>query len=168
MFFGYTRSAMFSLSNILTLTRAPLALAFLSSNVYLRLAAIALAMLTDTLDGYLARRTHTTTRLGTILDPLMDKFFVYFAITVFFINNQLSLLNMVFVLSRDFSLIILRILHGSQRQEPPNCISGDSMGKSCDNLATACSYWTLFRDQHPYLYLLCICIDRITGSLRAF
>ena len=66
-----------SFSNTLSLLRAPLALLFLVEKPYLRLIAILLAMLTDSFDGYLARRSSSVTQLGTILDPAMDKFFVF-------------------------------------------------------------------------------------------
>jgi len=38
----------------------------------LALAAYVVAALTDVLDGWLARRWHQSTRLGTVLDPLVD------------------------------------------------------------------------------------------------
>jgi CDP-diacylglycerol--glycerol-3-phosphate 3-phosphatidyltransferase len=40
------------------------------------MAVFAVMALTDKLDGYLARRLHQTTRLGTLLDPIADKLLV--------------------------------------------------------------------------------------------
>ena len=39
-------------------------------------------MATDSLDGYLARKYHKTSQFGAFLDPLMDKFFVFFAVSI--------------------------------------------------------------------------------------
>ena len=43
---------------------------------WLALGIFTLMALTDKLDGYLARRLHQTSRLGTILDPVADKLLV--------------------------------------------------------------------------------------------
>lgn len=95
-----------NLSNILTLTRVPLALVFLIPSATLRCLAIILAMATDALDGYFARRFNATSPIGTILDPLMDKFFVFFALTVFILENSLLPWQMAALLCRDFSIIL--------------------------------------------------------------
>lgn len=97
---------MFSLSNGLSLLRAPLALLFFSKSMPLRLLAIALAMLSDALDGYLARKRRSTTQFGAILDPTMDKFFAYTAITIFFFENQVQLWQALSMISRDFALCL--------------------------------------------------------------
>lgn len=47
---------MFTLPNLISLTRLPLALVFLQENTFYRIAALILAMLSDALDGYYARR----------------------------------------------------------------------------------------------------------------
>ena len=97
---------MFNLSNSLSLLRAPLAFLILFENTTVRLLAIVLAMITDSVDGYLARRSKTTTRLGAILDPAMDKFFVLFALSVFLFEHRLSGWEALSMFSRDFALCI--------------------------------------------------------------
>jgi phosphatidylglycerophosphate synthase len=72
----------------------------------LRLMAIILAMITDSIDGYLARRSKTTSRLGAVLDPAMDKFFVFFALTVLFLENKIELWQLLMMISRDFALCL--------------------------------------------------------------
>lgn len=106
---------MLNLSNILSLSRAAFALAFLQENPWIRLLAIALAMLSDFLDGYIARKQRTTTQFGAILDPIMDKFFVFFAAGVFFLENKLSILGLLALLSRDISLCIFGLFLGIVR-----------------------------------------------------
>lgn len=100
---------MLNLSNSLSLLRAPLAFLFLFDNLALRITAIILAMVTDSIDGYLARRYHVATRLGAILDPAMDKFFVIFALSVFLGEGKLELWQLVTMLSRDVALCLFGI-----------------------------------------------------------
>ena len=45
-------------------------------------------------------------RFGAILDPAMDKFFVYFALSVLFIEGRVGSLEAAAMLSRDFFVII--------------------------------------------------------------
>ena len=97
---------MITVSNSLSLVRAPLAFLFLQENSTLRLLAVILAMLTDSIDGYLARRNQSTTRFGAILDPAMDKFFVYFAMSVLFFEGKMTSLETAAMLSRDFFLCL--------------------------------------------------------------
>lgn len=96
----------FTLSNGLSFLRAPLALLFLQENATLRLLAIFLAMATDSIDGYLARRNRSVTRFGAILDPTMDKFFVYFALAAFYLEGRIGGPEAIAMLSRDVFLIL--------------------------------------------------------------
>ena len=92
---------MITLSNSLSFLRAPLAFFFLQASPILRVAAVLLAMISDSIDGYLARRTQSASRFGAILDPAMDKFFVYFALSVLFFEGSISFLGALAMLSRD-------------------------------------------------------------------
>ncbi len=96
---------MFSLSNGLSFLRAPLAFLFLFESTSIRILAILLAMLTDSIDGHLARRRKSVTRFGAILDPAMDKFFVFFALTVLCIESKLVVWQACAMISRDFFLL---------------------------------------------------------------
>lgn len=102
-----------NLSNILSLSRAGFALAFLQENPFIRLLAIALAMLSDFLDGYIARRQRMTTSFGAVLDPLMDKFFVFFAGGVFYLEKKITGLELGALLSRDVSICLFGLFLGA-------------------------------------------------------
>jgi phosphatidylglycerophosphate synthase len=106
---NFMTGRIFSLSNALTLLRAPLAFCFLSSSVPLRVSALILAMFTDFMDGYLARKNKTTSQFGAILDPIMDKFFVFFALSVLFTEHKIALWQACAMLSRDFFLCLFAI-----------------------------------------------------------
>ncbi|MDE3055591.1 MAG: CDP-alcohol phosphatidyltransferase family protein [Verrucomicrobiota bacterium] len=101
---------MLMLSNGLSLIRAPIALLFLQSNPLLRLFAIIIATVTDCFDGYIARRFRATSKFGAILDPLMDKFFVYFALAIFFQEGALPLSALLAMLCRDFALCLYALV----------------------------------------------------------
>jgi CDP-diacylglycerol---glycerol-3-phosphate 3-phosphatidyltransferase len=100
---------MFCLSNVLTLLRAPLAFTFLIESVPLRLSALFLAMVSDYMDGYIARKKQTTSQFGAILDPLMDKFFVFFALSVLLTEGKIELWQACAMISRDFFLCVFAI-----------------------------------------------------------
>lgn len=95
-----------TLSNFLSLLRGPLALLFLIDNPLYRMFAIFCAMATDSLDGYLARRFRMTSQIGAFLDPLMDKFFVFFAVGVFIMEGNLRMWEALALISRDFAVLI--------------------------------------------------------------
>ena len=100
---------MLSLSNSLSFLRAPLALLFLVENTYCRIIAILLAMLTDGFDGYLARRRKAVTRFGAILYPAMDKFFVLFALIIFYTEGKIEIWQGCAMIARDFFLCVFGV-----------------------------------------------------------
>lgn len=100
---------MLNFSNVLSLSRAAFALVFLQLNPLMRFFAIILAMITDFLDGFLARKQGTTSQFGAILDPIMDKFFVFFAGGILFLENRLNIWELSALLSRDLSLCLFGI-----------------------------------------------------------
>ena len=100
---------MFTLSNVLSLVRGPLAFLFLINRMDIRAGVVLAAILTDCVDGYLARRYKHTTQLGAILDPLMDKFFVIFVLSILFYERSLAGWEMIAMLSRDMVLFVISL-----------------------------------------------------------
>ncbi len=97
-------------SNGLSLLRGPLAFLFLVDSTALRMTAVVLAMITDFTDGFLARRFKYSSKLGAILDPAMDKFFVYFVLGVFFMEGSITLPHAALMVSRDLALCVFAII----------------------------------------------------------
>lgn len=100
---------MFTLSNSLSFIRAPLALLFLQENTSLRVFAVILAMITDSIDGYVARKSKSTSKFGAILDPTMDKFFVYFVLGVLSYEGNVKIWQIMAMISRDIFLALFGI-----------------------------------------------------------
>jgi CDP-diacylglycerol---glycerol-3-phosphate 3-phosphatidyltransferase len=96
---------MLTLPNFLSLLRLPLAFVFLQENPFYRAAAIILALITDGLDGFIARRYKLVNRVGTLLDPLTDKFFVFFVLSILISEHRLSWEQGCVLFCRDLSVI---------------------------------------------------------------
>jgi CDP-diacylglycerol--glycerol-3-phosphate 3-phosphatidyltransferase len=97
---------MLTVPNIITLLRLPLALFFLQESVPLRVFALVFAMLSDILDGLIARRYGQVSSVGSFLDPLADKFFVFFVLSIFLIEERLHYWQAATMLCRDFSVLL--------------------------------------------------------------
>ena len=92
--------------NILSLFRIPLLLCFFQQDPPIRFLAVALASITDVLDGFLARRWNSRSRIGTVLDPITDKIFVFGVLAVFFYEGKITTLDVIALLSRDIALAL--------------------------------------------------------------
>jgi CDP-diacylglycerol---glycerol-3-phosphate 3-phosphatidyltransferase len=91
----------FGLADALTLSRLPLAVAFvLLTDGVTRVVILAVAGATDLIDGWVARRWGSS-RLGVFLDPVADKIFVAAAFGVVLVSGRLSWWEIVLVLLRD-------------------------------------------------------------------
>jgi len=97
---------MLTFPNILSFTRMPLAFVFIFGNPTVRTIAVLTAMVTDVLDGFLARRRKQISQFGAFLDPLMDKFFVIVALSVLLSEKPLETWKIAAFLCRDFSVVI--------------------------------------------------------------
>ncbi|OGN60304.1 MAG: hypothetical protein A3F40_01020 [Chlamydiae bacterium RIFCSPHIGHO2_12_FULL_27_8] len=100
---------MLTISNAISALRFPLALLFFSHNIYLRFVSIILAMITDGIDGYFARKFKSATKFGAYFDPAMDKFFVYFVLFLFLIEKKINIYFGLMTISRDFALFLFGI-----------------------------------------------------------
>jgi phosphatidylglycerophosphate synthase len=63
-------------------------------------------MISDGLDGYLARRRPYKSKFGTILDPIADKFFVMTVAFTFISEHKLEIWQVVALACRDISVLL--------------------------------------------------------------
>lgn len=69
-------------------------------------AVFAIAALTDFLDGFIARRTNTVTKLGKLLDPVVDRTLMICGVVGLYIADLLPLWAILFVLARDLMMLL--------------------------------------------------------------
>ena len=83
------------------------------------------AALTDSLDGYLARRWKQTTKLGAILDPVADKLLITAALISLVELGKLSGWIAIVIIGREFAVTGLRVV----KAEEGLVIPASKMGK---------------------------------------
>jgi len=102
-----------NLPTVLTLSRIVLIPVFVFT-VYphplLGTLVFAIASLTDSLDGYFARRSGEVTKFGIILDPIADKFLIISALIVLVDMERLSAWIAITLIVRDFLVTGLRVV----------------------------------------------------------
>jgi CDP-diacylglycerol--glycerol-3-phosphate 3-phosphatidyltransferase len=86
---------------LLTKTRTP-------GGLLLGVAIFGLAVLTDYLDGYFARRRNQVTRLGILLDPLADKLLTASAFLSLVEMDAIPAWMVMIILGREFAVTGLR------------------------------------------------------------
>lgn len=95
-------------ADFVTAIRLPLAVAFpLVPDWRWRIAFVALAGISDVLDGWIARRIGSS-RIGAVLDPIADKAFMLSAFLTLIgtqVREVLTLWELALVLSRDLAAI---------------------------------------------------------------
>lgn len=77
----------------------------LSENDIAATAVFALTALTDFVDGQVARRTHTVSKLGQLLDPAVDRLLMIFAVVGLLVVGRLPIWVVAVVLIRDGLLL---------------------------------------------------------------
>ena len=90
-------------------------LGFPGSN-WVALAVFILASVTDTLDGYVARKYNQVSNMGKFLDPLADKVLVSAAMCWFVGTGQMWAWVLAAVLLREFAVSGLRLVAVEQGQ----------------------------------------------------
>lgn len=99
----------FTVANVITFIRlcmAPIALGFLlTGNDVVATILFAFTAATDFLDGQIARRTHTVSKLGQLLDPAVDRVLMICGVIGLMAIGRLPVWIVVLVLARDVFLL---------------------------------------------------------------
>ena len=136
--------------NKLTIARVimiPFFVAFLmydiagSAGKWVALAIFIIASLTDTLDGYLARKYHLVTNFGKFMDPLADKLLVCSALICFTAAGQLAAWITIIIIAREF------------------IISGFRLIAADNGVVIAASYWGKFKTVSQMILIILMIMD---------
>lgn len=96
--------------NLLSLLRLALVPVFLllilGGQDWQAVVVLAVASITDFLDGYLARRLNQVTRLGQLLDPAADRLYIFATLVGLAVVGYIPIWLAVVVISRDVLLFL--------------------------------------------------------------
>ena len=81
-----------------------------SVDKYIALGIFIAASLTDTLDGYLARKNNQVTNFGKFMDPLADKLLVCAAMICLMDLDRLPSWIVIIIISREFIISGFRLI----------------------------------------------------------
>jgi CDP-diacylglycerol---glycerol-3-phosphate 3-phosphatidyltransferase len=84
------------------------------SGSWVAAAVFALAAVTDTLDGYLARSRRSITTFGKVMDPIADKLLVAAALISLVSLNRVEPWVAMVIIAREFAVSGLRVAAGAQ------------------------------------------------------
>ena len=103
-------SKIFTVANVVSFVRllmVPLYLVLLLNGYNLAATLVfAASAFTDFLDGQIARRTHTVSKLGQLLDPAVDRILMITGVLGVFLVGRIPLWVIVVVVVRDLYLLI--------------------------------------------------------------
>ncbi len=168
-----------TVSNMISIFRALLAFPIIYllkiEEMGLALIVMLIAMLTDLLDGWLARINNQITDLGKMLDPLADKIVIFSVMIFMVLENIIPLWFLVFLIGRDFIISVLGMYMLNRRKVSP---MANKMGKVSIVFTSAVIISFLYSDMYfsvnikePILYtavafltisLIQYCISYIT------
>jgi CDP-diacylglycerol---glycerol-3-phosphate 3-phosphatidyltransferase len=87
-------------------------------------AVFAVAALTDTLDGYLARSRRSVTTFGKVMDPIADKLLIAAALISLVSLNRVEPWVAMVIIAREFAVSGLRVAAGQQGVVIPASLLG--------------------------------------------
>ena len=136
--------------NKLTIARVimiPFFVAFLMYDIagdagkWIALVIFIAASITDTLDGYIARKYHLVTNFGKFMDPLADKLLVCSALICFTATGKLAAWITIIIIAREF------------------IISGFRLVAADNDIVIAASYWGKFKTVSQMFMLILLIAD---------
>jgi phosphatidylglycerophosphate synthase len=101
------RNEVFTPPNLISLSRLVMAGVFLGvRDADWRLAVVFTAMASDVLDGVIARVSHTTSRIGALIDPIADRIFMLVAFIAVTVVGLISPWQLGLLMVRDVMTVI--------------------------------------------------------------
>lgn len=108
------RQQFLTVPNLLSMLRLALVPVFLylliNERYVLAICALALASLTDYLDGYFARKWNQITRLGQLLDPAADRLYIFSTLVGLAYVGQIPVWIVAVIFARDAMLAVAYVI----------------------------------------------------------
>lgn len=73
----------------------------------------ALMGISDFIDGWIARRFNQVTKLGSLLDPLIDRIFVISVLLAMAISNVVPIWILIGFIGRDITVLLVNLMRGA-------------------------------------------------------
>lgn len=112
-----------------------------SASKWIALVIFAAASITDTLDGYIARRDNLITDFGKFMDPLADKLLVCSAMICMIPLGKLQAWFVIVIIAREF------------------IISGFRLIAAENGVVIAANYWGKFKTVSQMIMIILLLID---------
>lgn len=112
-----------------------------SASKWIALVIFAAASITDTLDGYIARRDNLITDFGKFMDPLADKLLVCSALIALVDLNKIAAWVVIIIIAREF------------------IISGFRLIAAENGVVIAANYWGKFKTVSQMIMIILLLID---------
>ena len=107
---SFLNGEVFNVPNLLSILRialVPVFLWFLLDEFFLAaIAVLAIAGLTDFLDGYLARKLNQITKLGKTLDPVADRLYIFATLLALSVTGYVPWWLAALVILRDLLMLV--------------------------------------------------------------
>ena len=85
------------------------------------------ALITDVLDGYIARKFDEITEFGKIIDPLADKVVIGFVVIKLFLIGEIPTYYFIMILARDILILVGGLLIAAKTRY---VLPSDKFGKA--------------------------------------
>ncbi len=99
---------------IFLLNKIPFSIVNIQVQEIIAVGIFIFAAITDTLDGYIARKKNQITNFGKFMDPLADKLLVSSALISLVQMGRLSAWVVMIIIAREFTISILRAVAASE------------------------------------------------------
>lgn len=105
------KTKIFTVPNVLAASRVPLAVAALIAypNMPVFYTLITIALITDIIDGPIARRTGSVSTIGANLDGISDKLFYFILFVFLVVLTKLKVWQLLLIILQDIWVAILAV-----------------------------------------------------------